>query len=243
MFGMYLIGMMAALTSAIVFKKILKSEFKSTLLLEMPQYLWPNFKNIFIRVWSNSKSFVVNAGKIIIATSIVLFVLATNGGDNFKNAEKIVSENSKAENKESLEQEIATYQLENSYLGNIGKAIEPSIRPLGYDWKIGIAIITSLAAREVFVGTISTIYNINSDEYLTIKNKLANEVNPKTGLPVFSLATSFSLLLFYAFALQCFSTVATTYKETQSLKWTLVQFFYMGIFAYLISLIAFQILK
>ncbi|MFK8037185.1 MAG: nucleoside recognition domain-containing protein, partial [Crocinitomicaceae bacterium] len=136
----------------------------------------------------------------------------------------------------------ANYQLENSYLGMIGKTIEPIIKPLGYDWKIGIALISSLAAREVFVGTMAIIYNINSEKPMTIKEKMQGEVNNNTGELTFNLATGISLLLFYAFALQCFSTVAVTYKETKSIKWTSVQFIYMGVLAYIVSLITYQIL-
>ncbi len=243
MTGMYLIGIVTALISAMVFKWILKGNYKSTLLLEMPQYLWPNGKNILIRMWENVSSFVLNAGKIILASSIILFVLATQGGEDFKNAESIITKNTPSLNTSTLENEISAYKLENSYLGKLGKSIEPIIKPLGYDWKIGIALISSLAAREVFVSTMSTIYSIESDENLSIINKLKKERNPKTGILIFSFATSISLLLFYAFSLQCLSTVAITYKETKSLKWTVVQFLYMSIFAYIVSFIAYQLLS
>jgi len=142
-----------------------------------------------------------------------------------------------------IKTKVVSYQLENSYLGMIGKSIEPVIKPLGYDWKIGIALISSLAAREVFVGTMSTIYSINSEESLTIKNRLAQERNTETGELTFTLATAVSLLLFYAFSLQCFSTVAVTYKETKSIKWTAIQFIYMSVFAYVAAFIAFQLLS
>ena len=242
MLGMYFLGIFTALLSAFVFKFILKSEHKSFLILEMPQYLVPSLKNIGIRVWTNSLSFVTNAGKIIIATSIILFVLATQGGEQFDNAGTIVQQEFPELNDEELSGKIANHQLEHSYLGKIGKGIEPVIEPLGYDWKVGIAIISSLAAREVFIGTMSIIYDINSEESLTIKEKMQKEINANTGELTFNLATSVSLLLFYAFALQCFSTVAVTYKETRSIKWTTIQFVYMGVFAYLASFLAYQLL-
>jgi len=243
MLGMYFIGIFTSFLAAFMFKFIIKGNYKGTLLLEMPEYLWPSAKNTMISVWENASSFVFNAGKIILATSVILFVLATNGGADFKNSESIVKEKYNQLTLAEQDVKIATLELENSYLGSLGHVIEPVIKPLGYDWKIGIALISSLAAREVFVGTMSTIYSINSDETLTIKNRLKQEKNPETGLAVFSLATAVSLLMFYAFALQCLSTVAVTYKETKSIKWTAVQFLYMSIFAYLMALIAYQILK
>lgn len=242
MLAMYLIGILAALISAWVFKLILKNDVKSHLIVEMPRYLLPSLKNIGIRVWKNASAFVTNAGKIIIATSIILFVLATNGGSQFKNAEEIVQQANPTLNEEEMAVQVASHQLEYSYLGQIGRTIEPVIKPLGYDWKIGIAIISSLAAREVFVGTMAIIYNINSEEETTIKAKMAKEVNRNTGQLTFNFATAMSLLLFYAFALQCFSTVAVTYKETKSVKWTAIQFLYMSVFAYLAALVAYQLL-
>lgn len=243
MLAMYFIGILSSLIAALVFKWIIKGNYKSSLLLEMPQYLWPSFKNTMISVWENASSFVFNAGKIILATSIILFVMATNGGDNFKNSETIVSQEYSNLTADELEEKIGVYHLENSYLGMLGKSIEPAIEPLGYDWKIGIALISSLAAREVFVGTMSTIYSINSEESLTIKNRLKQERNSETGLLVFNFATAVSLLLFYAFSLQCLSTVAVTYKETKSIKWTAVQFLYMSAFAYVAALVSYQLLS
>jgi ferrous iron transport protein B len=243
MTGMYVLGILTALLSAMVFNWILKGDYKSTLLLEMPQYLWPNWKNILIRMWENVSSFVWNAGKIILASSVILFVLATQGGEDFHNAEQMVTQSYKSINKDELPNKISAYKLENSYLGKLGKTIEPVIKPLGYDWKIGIALISSLAAREVFVSTMSTIYSIQSEENKTIIKRLREEKNPETGKPVFNFATAISLLLFYAFSLQCLSTVAVTYKETQSVKWTAIQFLYMSIFAYIVSLIVYQILS
>jgi ferrous iron transport protein B len=202
----------------------------------------PDFKNVLISVWNNSKAFVWNAGKIILATSIILFVLATNGGEEFKNAEDLVNTEHTDLNQDEKDLLIGSMQLESSYLGTIGKSIEPAIEPLGYDWKIGISLITSLAAREVFVGTMSTIYSINSEEEMTIRDRLKSQKKADGSL-VFGFATSISLLLFYAFALQCFSTIAVTYKETKSVKWTSIQFVYMTALAYFSALIAYQILS
>jgi len=195
-----------------------------------------------ISVWNNVTSFVWNAGKIILATSIILFVMATNGSDDFNNAQTIVENSYPELTGDELDSEVATFELENSYLGMMGKSIEPAIRPLGYDWKIGIALISSLAAREVFVGTMSTIYAINSEEEMTIRDRLKNEKHAD-GTAIFSLATSISLLMFYAFALQCLSTVAVTYKETKSIKWSGIQFAYMTLLAYFAALITYQLLK
>jgi len=242
MFGMYFIGILASFIVALIFKLLLKGQFKGSLLLEMPHYLWPSAKNTLITVWKNVSSFVINAGKIILATSVILFVLATKGGDDFDNAHSITTKQYSTLSAEELNVKVASFQLENSYLGMIGKTIEPAIKPLGYDWKIGIALISSLAAREVFVASMSTIYSINSEENLTIKNRLAQERNAETGELTFTLATSISLLLFYAFSLQCFSTIAVTYKETKSIKWTAIQFIYMSVFAYLAAFIAYQLL-
>lgn len=239
--AMYLLGIAMSLIVALVLRFILKTRYQSFLLIDMPEYLLPKVKSVLLSVWGNVKSFVWNAGRIILATSIILFVLATNGGEKFNNAEEIVVEQI-GTNKAELDQEIETYKLEYSYLGMMGRGIEPAIKPLGYDWKIGIALITSLAAREVFVSTISTIYSINSEEEMTIRDKLKRE-RAADGSLAFGFATCVSLLLFYAFALQCLSTVAVTYKETKSIKWTGIQFLYMTILAYFAALIAFQLLK
>jgi ferrous iron transport protein B len=241
---MYLLGFMMALISAWILHKSLKIQSKAYFVIEMPNYKLPMFKNVAINVIEKTKSFVLGAGKIILALSIILWFLASYGpGDNFQNAEKIVS--SQIDSNENIEAKIATYKLENSYIGNIGKAIEPAIKPLGYDWKIGIAIVSSFAAREVFVGTLATIYSIQDSENqeATVKNRLAEEINHNTGEKLFNLATGVSLLLFYAFAMQCMSTLAITRKETNSWKWPLIQLVFMSGFAYSVALIAYQLLK
>jgi ferrous iron transport protein B len=240
--ALYLLGAVMAMVAAWVFNRFIKNEYKSYLILEMPEYLMPGVKNILISVWTSVKAFLWNAGKIIVATSIILFVLATNGMSDFKAADDYVTTNNPTASAEEKDQLIEARKLETSFLGMIGHGIEPAIRPLGYDWKIGIAIIASLSAREVFVGTISTIYTIGSEEEMKIVDRLKQEKNPTTGLPIFSLATSVSLLLFYAFSLQCLSTVAVTYKETQSYRWTIIQFVYMTALAYFSAMLAYQLL-
>lgn len=244
---LYLIGFGTAIFSAYILNKILKIKGKTFFVVEMPNYKLPMFKNVAINVIEKTKAFVFGAGKIILAISIVLWFMASYGpGENFKNAEEI--QLSKIENsslsKEEVNNKISAYKLENSYIGIMGKTIEPAISPLGYDWKIGIAIISSFAAREVFVGTLATIYSVGgSDNEDTIKNKMAAEVNPATGKKIFNFASGISLLLFYAFALQCASTLAITRKETNSWKWPAGQLVFMSGFAYIVALIAYQIIK
>ena len=241
--AMYLLGVVTSALAALVFKYIIKNKYRSFFITEMPRYLLPNFKNVLFTIWESTKSFVINAGKIIVAASIFLYMLGTHGGEKFDNAESTVLETYSDLPKEELSPKIASYQLENSYLGMMGKSIEPAIIPLGYDWKVGIALISSIAAREVFVGTMSIIYSINSEEDLSIMQKLDKEINRNTGERTFTFATCISLLLFYAFALQCMSTIAVTYKETKSIKWTTVQFVYMTMLAYVVSFIAYQLLS
>ena len=289
---LYLIGFGAAIVSAMVLNKILKIKSKSFFVVEMPNYKLPLIKNVAYTVLEKTKSFVFGAGKIILAISIILWFLGSNGISNeFENAENIVKERianegfsayneSNIENKiadyqlelqeaianntyeisqsavqdsiaqkttmlqaRAENQEVSSYKLENSYMGYMGKAIEPIVKPLGYDWKIGIAVLTSFAAREVFVGTLATIYSVGSDEEETIKNRMAAEVNPYSKEPLFNMASGISLLLFYAFAMQCMSTLAVVKRETNTWKWPAAQLVFMSIFAYIVALIAYQILK
>lgn len=244
--GLYLLGFGAAIGSAWALNRILKIKSKSFFVVEMPNYKLPLLKNVAINVLEKTKAFVVDAGKIILAISIVLWVLASFGPTReFSNAEAIVT--AKMEEgvfaKADLEKQIASHKLEHSYIGYMGKFIEPVVEPLGYDWKIGIAIITSFAAREVFVGTLATIYSVGDDQDETIRNRMAGEVNPILGTPRFNLASGISLLLFYAFAMQCMSTLAVVKRETNSWKWPMIQLVGMTIFAYVTALIAFQFLK
>ena len=244
---LYLLGFGMAIFSAYILNKILKIKGKTYFVVEMPNYKLPLFKNVGINVIEKTKAFVFGAGKIILAISIVLWFLASYGpGENFNNAEKIISEKTTDKPLSTIEFEnaVASQKLENSYIGLMGKTIEPVISPLGYDWKIGIAIISSFAAREVFVGTLATIYSVGgSDNEVTIKDKMAAEINPQTGEKIFNFASGISLLLFYAFALQCASTLAITKKETNTWKWPLGQLIFMSGFAYIVALVAYQILK
>jgi ferrous iron transport protein B len=244
---LYLLGFGTAILSAYILNKVLKLDTKTYFVVEMPSYKMPLFKNVAINVVEKTKAFVAGAGKIILAISIILWFLASYGpGKDFNEAEAIVKERTieKPLNKVEFENAVASQKLENSYIGIMGQAIEPAISPLGYDWKIGIAIISSFAAREVFVGTLATIYSVgNSDNEATIKSKMQEEVNPVTGQKIFNFASGISLLLFYAFAMQCASTLAITKKETNSWKWPAMQLVLMSGLAYFVALIAFQILK
>lgn len=244
---LYLLGFGMAIFSAYILNKILKIKGKTYFVVEMPNYKLPLFKNVGINVIEKTKAFIFGAGKIILAISIVLWFLASYGpGEKFNNAEKIITEktiNNPLPETE-FENAVASQKLENSYIGIMGKAIEPAISPLGYDWKIGIAIISSFAAREVFVGTLATIYSVGgSDNEVTIKNKMASEINPVTGEKIFNFASGISLLLFYAFAMQCASTLAVTKKETNSWKWPAGQLIFMSGFAYVVALITYQLLQ
>lgn len=246
---LYLLGFGAALFSAFILNKLLKLKTKSYFVVEMPNYKIPLFKNVGINVLEKTKAFVFGAGKIILALSVILWFLGSHGPDNdFGKASQIVQNQLDARNQKYspkfLEDQISSYKLENSYIGIIGKSIEPVIKPLGYDWKIGIAVVSSFAAREVFVGTLATIYSVgsHSDEEATIKNRMEAEVHAD-GSKVFNLATGVSLLLFYAFAMQCVSTLAIVKKETNSWKWPLIQLFFMSGIAYLTALAAYQFLK
>jgi len=219
---LYLIGFGTAVLSAWLLNKILKLKSKTYFVIEMPNYKLPLFKNVAITVIEKTKSFVFGAGKIILAISIVLWFLASYGpGKDFNNAEEIIKTEyaSQQLSDEDLQQKIASHKLEHSFIGITGRAIEPVIRPLGYDWKIGIAIVSSFAAREVFVGTLATIYSVGNDDVDTITNRMAKETNPITGGKLFTLASGISLLLFYAFAMQCMSTLAIVKRETNSWKW------------------------
>ncbi|WP_166921368.1 ferrous iron transport protein B [Flavobacterium poyangense] len=244
---LYVLGFAGAIVSAYILNKVLKLNTKTYFVVEMPSYKLPLFKNVAINVVEKTKAFVVGAGKIILAISVILWFLASYGpGKNFNDAEAIVKERTagKPLNEADFENEVNSQKLENSYIGLMGRAIEPAIEPLGYDWKIGIALISSFAAREVFVGTLATIYSVgDSENEETIKSKMQQEVHPETGEKVFNFASGISLLLFYAFAMQCASTLAITKKETNSWKWPAMQLFLMSGLAYFAALIAFQILK
>ncbi|QSW91393.1 ferrous iron transport protein B [Flavobacterium endoglycinae] len=245
--ALYVLGFSAAILSAYILNKVLKLESKTYFVVEMPSYKMPLFKNVGINVVEKTKAFIAGAGKIILAISIILWFLASYGpGKEFNDAENIVKERfaNVTLDETQFENEVNSQKLENSYIGLMGRAIEPVIQPLGYDWKIGIALISSFAAREVFVGTLATIYSVgDTDNESTIKSKMQAEIRPDTGKKVFDFPTGISLLLFYAFAMQCASTLAITKKETNSWKWPAMQLVFMSGLAYFAALIAYQLLK
>ncbi len=245
--ALYLLGFGMAIFSAYILDRILKTKYKTFFVVEMPNYKLPLLKNVIITVIEKTKTFVFEAGKIILAISIILWVMASYGpGDKFNNAESYVKETSTTQSTSELNDQIAAFKLEHSYIGIVGKTIEPLIKPLGYDWKVGIGLVASFAAREVFVGTLATIYSVGSagegENIETIKIKMANETYAD-GSKVFTLASGISLLLFYAFAMQCMSTLAIVRRETKSWKWPILQLIGMTAIAYICALIAFQFLK
>lgn len=245
--GLYLLGFFMAIGSAAIMKLILKTNERSFLVMELPTYKMPRWANVGMNMYEKSKTFVFEAGKIILAISIILWVLGSFGpGNHIKNAEQeVIALNEGASiTQEELNNQIQSYKLENSYAGILGKTIEPVIAPLGYDWKIGIALITSFAAREVFVSTMATIYSIgDTEEETTIKNRLRSEKIPGTDKPRYNPATGMSLLVFYVFAMQCMSTLAVVYRETKGWKWPALQLLYMTAIAYLSALFTYSVLS
>ena len=217
--------------------------------MELPPYRSPRWKNVGLAIIDRVKVFLFDAGKVIIAISIILWFLASHApGNRFEQIEKKYSEYFDIEKHEidykKFNADKASEKLEASYAGILGKFIEPVIRPLGFDWKVGIALVTSFAAREVFVGTMATIYSVgDNSNSLSIREKMHAEINPETGKPRYTFAVGFALMLFYAFAMQCMSTLAVVYRETKSLKWPVLQFIYMGILAYAASFIAYHLFK
>jgi ferrous iron transport protein B len=243
--GLYLLGFTAAILSAWVMKLLIKSKQESTFTLEMPIYRSPRWKNVGFEVLSKVKIFLFDAGKIIIAISIILWVLSSYGpGDKFEQiSEKYQTEKTIQQYSESeINSFIASEKLEASYAGIIGKTIEPAIKPLGFDWKIGISLVTSFAAREVFVGTMATLYSVgDEDNTKSIREKMMLAKNQQTGEKLYTKATTFSLLIFYVFAMQCMATLAVVYRETNSIKWPIIQVVYMGALAYFSSLLVYTI--
>ncbi|WP_167297391.1 MULTISPECIES: ferrous iron transport protein B [unclassified Pedobacter] len=245
---MYLVGIIAAVLVAWVMKFIIKTKERSYFIMELPVYRMPRWKNVFYTMYEKSKTFVFEAGKVIIAISIILWVMASFGpGNRFESIDKkyesALADTTK--NTDHIKTLVATEKLENSYVGILGHWIEPAISPLGYDWKIGIGLITSFAAREAFVGTMATIYSVDGgdEDTTTIRERMSASVNNRTGLPVYTFATGISLMLFYAFAMQCMSTVAIVYRETKGWKWPVIQLAYMTAMAYVAALVAYQLLK
>lgn len=244
--GLYFLGFIAAVLTGAVMNMILKNNQRSFFIMELPSYKMPRWKNVGLTILEKVKTFVFEAGKVIVAIAIVLWVLASYGpGESMQKAKYNAAEYSETHGLTATEAGNleASELLEASYAGHFGKFIEPSIRPLGFDWKIGIALITSFAAREVFIGTMSTIYSVGSDEPNTIKEKMRSEINPRTGKPMYTVALAFSLLIFYVFAMQCMSTIAVVYRETKSWRWPLIQFVYMTGLAYVGSYVVYNVLK
>lgn len=245
---MYVLGFLAALLAGMVLSKVIKTERKAFFIAEMPTYKSPILKNVLLNMYEKTVSYIMGAGKIILALSVVLWFLGSHGPSaTYGNAEAMVAQNHANERltEEQFANEVAGYELEHSYIGIIGRTVEPVFRPLGYDWKISIAVLTSFAAREVFVGNLATLYNLGSDAEED-NGKIIDRMSSETradGTPVYTLATGVSLLLFYAFAMQCLSTVGVTRKETNSWKWTFFQMIFMTSIAYVCAAIAYQLLK
>ncbi len=243
--GIYLLSAVSALVAALVFKLLLPNTERSYLMMELPTYRVPVWRNVFTTVWIKTKSFILGAGKIILAISVVLWLAASFGpGDAMATAEADATATAKATsaNEELTADLIANARLEASFAGVLGRSIEPVIAPLGYDWKIGIALLSSFAAREVFVGTIATLYAIgSSDDEAQITERLAEARRPD-GTAVYNVATAASLIVFYLFAMQCMSTLAVTKQETGSWKWPAIQFVYMTVLAYAGALLTYQVL-
>jgi ferrous iron transport protein B len=246
LFLLYLLGFAVTLITASVLKRIVKTKEHSFFIMELPVYRWPQLKNIGIMVYNKVRVFVKEAGKVILAISIILWFLSSHGSSRqFKEAEIKQAAFEPYQKHKVIHQELQklqTQKLEHSYIGNLGHLIEPAIRPLGFDWKIGIALITSFAAREVFVGTMATIYQAGKDDNTGIKQKLLSERNDEGDL-TYTPAVCWSLLLFYAFALQCMSTVAVVNRETRSLKWVFAQLAFMSALAYTSAFFVYQLLS
>lgn len=246
--AMYVLSMVSALVVAWLMKQMVRSRERGYFIMELPVYRMPRWNNVLLTMYQKVKAFVFEAGKVIVAVSIVLWVLASYGPAHSQERAERVYESSICTKKytpQEIERLKASAKLKYSYAGILGRAIEPVIKPLGFDWKIGIALITSFAAREVFVGTMAVIYSVDADEANTepVQQKMRSAKNPDTGLPVFTTAVAFSLMVFYAFAMQCMSTLAVVYRETKNWKWPAIQFGYMTVMAYSASLLVYQLLK
>ena len=245
---LYVLSILGAILVAWVMKLIIKSKERGYFIMELPVYRMPRWNNVFLTMYRSVKAFVFEAGKVIIAVSIILWVLSSFGpAQRFQSIETKYNSATMLNQhpQDELDRMQASEKLENSYAGILGKSIEPVIKPLGFDWKIGIALITSFAAREVFVGTMATIYSVDADDSQveSVREKMQSARNTDTGLPVFTTAVAFSLMMFYAFAMQCISTIAVVYRETKSWKWPAIQFAYMTVLAYLASFIVYNLLK
>jgi ferrous iron transport protein B len=248
MMSLYLIGFAGALGAAAFMQWFVKAKEKAYFIMEIPVYRMPRWSNVLYVILEKVRIFLFDAGKIIIAISIILWYLSSRGpGDTYQNIENEISILSSTDStaESPLVYEKQAKLLESSYAGHMGHWIEPAIRPLGFDWKIGIALVTSFAAREVFVGTMSTIYSVGKDdnEGTTVREKMQEEINPNTGKPMYTVAVGWSLMIFYAFAMQCMSTMAVVRRETGGWKWPIIQFVLMGASAYLLSLVVYIMLS
>jgi ferrous iron transport protein B len=244
--GLYLLGFFMALAVSWIMNLVIKLKEKTYFLMELPVYRAPRWKNVGITMVEKAKLFVLDAGKVIMIISVVLWAMATFGPPSRMNdvTEKYTqAKRERPAEKLTLEREEQTARLENSFAGILGHAIEPFITPLGYDWKIGIALITSFAAREVFVGTMATLYSVGDDQDIdkTLRDKMRG-ARRSDGTPVYTLATGLSLLIFYVFAMQCMSTMAVVKRETRGWKYPIIQFLYMFVLAYVSALVVYQAL-
>lgn len=246
MMSLYLIGFLAAIGSAAFMHWFVKAKEKAYYIMEIPVYRKPRWSNIVYAIVEKVRIFLFDAGKVIIAISIILWFLSSRGpGERYGMIDhQIDSLSTSGLSKTDLSYQLQAQRLEASYAGKMGHLLEPIIKPLGFDWKIGIALVTSFAAREVFVGTMSTIYSVGQEgESMSIRDKMGAEINSETGGPRYTAAVGWSLMLFYAFAMQCMSTMAVVRRETGGWRWPIIQFGYMAMLAYLSSLIAYQLLK
>ena len=254
LFALYILGVFMAIFSAWLLNKflVLKHTIKTHFIIEMPTYKVPLARNVLLTVYEKSKAFVVNAGKIIFFMTVLIWFLQTHGlSEKYRNAETHTEQMAAQYgwDEDQKEHYLLSYRTENSLLGNMGKFVEPVFRPLGYDWKISIAVLGSFAARETFVSTLATIYSLGEvdveegeAEQRTVITRLQEEMRPD-GTPMFNLATGVSILLFFASAMQCISTFAIVRKETNSWKWAIIQWLFMTGFAYLSAFAAYQILS
>lgn len=246
MMGLYLLGVVMAMLVSYIAKWFIHIKEKSFFILELPTYRPPRAKTIAQTMINKARIFVTDAGKIIMVISLILWALSSFGPPKRMAAIQTAYEQQLAlypASKDSLNTHLNTAKLENSYAGILGKSMEPVIKPLGYDWRIGIALVTSFAAREVFVGTMATLFSVSDDDKGTLLREKMAMAKKQNGEPLFTLATGVSLMIFYLFAMQCMSTLAIVKRETRSWKWPVIQFVYMTGIAYLMSLLAYWLLK
>jgi len=252
--AMYLLGIIVALLMAWLFKKTLLRGETPLLIMELPPYKMPLFKVVWRHMWDRSKLFLRRAGTVILGINILLWFLATYPRSSAIEKEYAAqraavqqsqtADAAKAGALIAVDKEEAGANLRNSFAGRMGRAIEPAIRPLGFDWKMGIGIISSFAAREVFVSTMSTVYNMGQGQDGGDKTQLMETLRQQTrpdGTPVYTALTAVTLMVFYVFALQCVSTVAIVRRETNSWKWPLFQWLYMGILAWGLAFITLHV--